>query len=228
MKKYFIAIILFLIILETISSIRINEIEINPVDGKLGKEWVEIYNDENEDIDISGWSIYDGMASEKKRYTFPDGTVLEKEDYLTVDFNSMVLNNGGDFVILKDKNGEEIDRTPELKEEKPTENTWQYCESEGWVFVTETKDKKNNCNTSEEKQDKNNSNININANEEDKITEQPITFQTINLEAKTIKSTQNNKGLSKDYSIYGIIGFCILILLLFVLRKQKYRKNEFN
>jgi hypothetical protein len=232
MKKAWISFILILIMLKLVSSVIINEIEINPTEGKQGKEWVEIYNDEDIEIDISSWEIYDGLASEKKRYTFLEGTILEEDSYITIDLGYSVLNNGGDYLILYDKNKEEIDRTPELKETTASEKTWQYCDE--WVFSEETKNKENNCVNEikkeiiDEEPNRNTEENNSNSQNTETKTKDPITFQAINLNPKAIKSTSDNKGLSKDYAIYGIIGFGILITLLFILKKQRYKKNEFD
>ena len=45
---------------------------------------------------------------------------------------------------------------------------------------------------------------------------------------KDIKSDNNLKLNKNDYAIYGFIVFCILLAFLFLIRKRKYSKNEFN
>ena len=45
---------------------------------------------------------------------------------------------------------------------------------------------------------------------------------------KDIKSDNNLKLEKSDYAIYGFIVFCILLAFLFVIRKRRYNKNEFN
>ena len=55
------------------------------------------------------------------------------------------------------------------------------------------------------------------------------TRETIHLTPKDIKSEGNTFNLDKsNFAIFGFAGFCILILLLFILKKNKYRKNEFT
>lgn len=57
----------------------------------------------------------------------------------------------------------------------------------------------------------------------------PIKLQTIDLNPKVIKSEDDNENLSKsNYAIYGLVFFCVLLVVLFVLRKKKYHKNEFR
>ena len=45
---------------------------------------------------------------------------------------------------------------------------------------------------------------------------------------KDIKSDDNLKLNKNDYAMYGFIVFCILLVFLFLIRKKKYSKNEFN
>ena len=57
----------------------------------------------------------------------------------------------------------------------------------------------------------------------------PIELQTINLNPKVIKSEDDNENLGKNnYAVYGLVFFCVLLVVLFILRKNKYRKNEFR
>ena len=52
--------------------------------------------------------------------------------------------------------------------------------------------------------------------------------ETIELNPKTIKTTDNSSDLeNKGYGKYFLGGFCLILLLLFALKKTK-RKNEFN
>jgi len=49
------------------------------------------------------------------------------------------------------------------------------------------------------------------------------------LNPKVIKSEDDNENLSKsNYAIYGLVFFCVLLVVLFILRKNKYNKNEFR
>lgn len=58
---------------------------------------------------------------------------------------------------------------------------------------------------------------------------EPIELQTINLNPKVIKTEDDNENLSKsNYAIYGLVFFCALLVVLFILRKNKYNKNEFR
>ena len=58
------------------------------------------------------------------------------------------------------------------------------------------------------------------AEEETKETE------TIIITTQTIKSPEDNENKS-NYALYGFVGFCFLLGVLFLLRRKKY-KNEFR
>ena len=62
------------------------------------------------------------------------------------------------------------------------------------------------------------------------ISKNQIEFPVINLTTlttKNIKTEESNKISSKNYAILGFIVFCVLLVFLFALRKNKF-KNEFN
>src|SRR3989339_665007 len=50
-----------------------------------------------------------------------------------------------------------------------------------------------------------------------------------NLNTKDIKTDEVNKELKKsNYSVYGLIGFSILLCCLFLIKKYQVKKNEFR
>ncbi len=104
----------------------INEIMYNPPSA-LGDddnwEFIEIYNNDTESVDLSGWSFSDGID-----FNFSDGTILNAGAYLVIarvpdtiaDFygisnltgpfeNGTALNNGGENVELSDGSGNVVD-----------------------------------------------------------------------------------------------------------------------
>jgi len=250
LKSLFIALFFMIFLLEFVSSLRINEIEIN---GVAGEEWVEIYNNENETLNLSNFEIWDGLSSPKKIYTFPNGTTINSGDYFIVNFSNK-LNNDGDFVTLY--NGtqkiDETPTTPPLKNLNKDDFTWNYCDG-NWLFVNSTKNGPNNCNqqtqpptnSSGNTTNQNQTNQNINSTNSTELSQavdyqvysikstpknSNITFDTISLNSQSIK-TSKNSGLDnkiKSYSVYYLITFAVLLLFLFLLRKKRKDKNEFD
>jgi hypothetical protein len=46
---------------------------------------------------------------------------------------------------------------------------------------------------------------------------------------KDIKTDKDSEILDKsNYALYGFVGFCVLIASLFILRRKRFSKNEFN
>jgi len=246
MKK--VLLFLLIILISNISAIIINEVEMNPIEGENGKEWVELYNNGEENTDLSGWKIYDNIGS---RYTIPNGTIIEVNDFYIIEFSSAVLNNKGDFVILYNNNGKEIDRTETLKDSSWSYETLQKC-GEKWIFINNTKNKENNCEESEENiqeeepeeteenisedeiaddeeltNEEESSIVKISSKEIQEGTEEEV--KTIILTPKDIKSEIDKEQLSKNkLAIYGLVVFCILLVFLFIFKKGKKEKNEFR
>lgn len=69
-----------------------NEVMYHPPTNEPANEWIELYNQNAVDVDISGWSFTDGLS-----FTFPEGTIVKGRGYLVVasDPASFSLANGG-------------------------------------------------------------------------------------------------------------------------------------
>lgn len=56
-----------------------------------------------------------------------------------------------------------------------------------------------------------------------------LELETIVLNSKDIKRENNNENLDiNNYSIYGFITFCILLVFLFIIKENRRKKNEFR
>jgi hypothetical protein len=92
---------------------------------KTGAEWVELFNPTKSPIDISGYTISDNS----REWTIPDNSTVMAGGYFTLIKNesefysvfgctfdtgyasgmTLGLNNNGDYLILKNPAGEEVD-----------------------------------------------------------------------------------------------------------------------
>ncbi|MBU0894456.1 MAG: lamin tail domain-containing protein [Nanoarchaeota archaeon] len=256
MKRITLSLIFFLLLSVNISAIRINEIELNPLEGKEGIEWVELYNEGSENVDISGWEIYDGLVSEKKRFTIADGTIINSENYYIIEFDNPILNNGGDYVIVYDSSRNKIDQTETRKETSSGSETWQYCDS-GWVFSKATKNSENDCvEEQEQKNQSQNNQTNTSQNppydnssitESEEIKEKSKETTNNEQEIQNLASNQqipkSNKKLeviklntqiikSKDdnknlnKNTYAMYGFAVFCMLIGVLFILKSKNNK--
>ncbi|HRH23667.1 MAG TPA: lamin tail domain-containing protein [Candidatus Magasanikbacteria bacterium] len=68
------------------------------------KEWIELYNAEDEDVSLDGYTLYDGVG----KIAIVTGTI-NSLDFRVIYLNSSKLNQSGDRVILNDSTGDVID-----------------------------------------------------------------------------------------------------------------------
>ena len=104
------------------STVVFNEIMYHPATNEVALEWVELHNQMAVDMDLSGWSLSDGVS-----FVFPDGTLIPGGGYLVVasspaDLAAVSgythalgpftgrLNNSGERLELKNHNGRWMDR----------------------------------------------------------------------------------------------------------------------
>ncbi len=66
-------------VLRADSVVVFNEIMYHPGTNAAGDEWLELHNQMAVDVDLSGWSIANGVA-----YTFPEGTVIPGDGYVVI------------------------------------------------------------------------------------------------------------------------------------------------
>ncbi|HXJ55470.1 MAG TPA: lamin tail domain-containing protein [Verrucomicrobiae bacterium] len=95
-----------------------NEIMYHPLTNEPALEWVELQNQHSVDVDISGWRV-DGAI----HFTFAEGTIMPRGGYLVVagapaSFPGLAnvvgpftgrLGNGGDHLLLRNRNDRVID-----------------------------------------------------------------------------------------------------------------------
>lgn len=111
-----------------VAGIVINEIHYAPALDNEAVEFIELYNDGTETVDLTGWHFSDGLT-----YTFPEGSALEAGAYFVLAQNETQYNkkfgsvfaggnkandafasgrlaDGGEEITLRDTGGEVVDR----------------------------------------------------------------------------------------------------------------------
>lgn len=107
--KYFVA-ALMLLAISASASVVLNEMELNPPEG--GVDWVEIYNPDNESVDISGWTAKITDGSWVGQFpAVPAGTILTGKGFYVFNGQSTWNHNDGGYAILYNAAGEEVDKT---------------------------------------------------------------------------------------------------------------------
>jgi len=69
-------------IVSDVKSVVINEINYNSHNEFNTEDWIELYNWDSEDIDLSGWTIKDG--DDAHEFMIPPGSTLESGEYLVI------------------------------------------------------------------------------------------------------------------------------------------------
>jgi spore coat protein CotH len=95
------------------TKVMISEIHYNPADD-TDLEFIELYNDEDHDVELDGWEFTKGIE-----HTFSDVTIPAKEVILlakdstkypsSIQWSSGKLSNKGELLVLKDETGQIID-----------------------------------------------------------------------------------------------------------------------
>lgn len=92
------------------ASVVINEMELNPPEGDV--DWIEIYNPDNQSVDISSWTaeITDGSWTGSFE-AVPAGTILPPGGYYVFNGQATWDHDDGGYATLYSASGEIIDRT---------------------------------------------------------------------------------------------------------------------
>lgn len=129
----------------------INEFELNPSGEDAGFEWVEIYNASSKTVDMSGYTITSESNPETKTYIIEE-LELRPGARETIQLPGSFLNNRGSVlspegerIVLSDRNGNILDKTPASSDDYNDGRTWQRASdaSIDWEFKSGTPDKKN-------------------------------------------------------------------------------------
>jgi hypothetical protein len=117
----------------------INEFELNPPGEDAGNEWVELYNPTTTVAAIGQW-IVQTTAGETVTATLPDGVILGAGGHYLVTNPAQWLDNMNESIVLRDRNGQEIDRTPSKSDTDNDDRSWQrYPDgSDNWVYEKST------------------------------------------------------------------------------------------
>jgi PKD repeat protein len=98
----------------------INEFDQNPPGWDYeGGEWVELFNPTENDVDLSGWKLFSTQA-----VTMPEGSRIAAEEFWTYTHETHWLKNEDESIILRDADGNEIDRTPTTSDTEDDNGCW--------------------------------------------------------------------------------------------------------
>lgn len=131
-----------------VAGVVVNEVEANPAGDEdafkpMVTAWFELYNNDNEDVDIGGWSVNTTL---NRSIAFARGTVIKGLDYYVLDVPSQWLDHRGELLVLFNAAGAEVDRTAALSDEQDNEGAWtrdpdgrDTDSSEDWKFLASSR-----------------------------------------------------------------------------------------
>ena len=92
------------------ASVVINEMELNPPEGEV--DWIEIYNPDNQSVDISSWTaeITDGSWTGRFEAVAP-GTILLPGGFYVFNGQETWDHDDGGYAVLYSASGEILDKT---------------------------------------------------------------------------------------------------------------------
>jgi len=113
-------------------SIVINEILSSPEGPDTEEEWIEIFNQNNFEVDLSEWQLTDTVGK-TTTYSFPMGTKILPQGFLVISrpITKITLNNDGDGLNLIQPNGKIIDSV--IYEKAPRGQSYNRIDSQ-WTW----------------------------------------------------------------------------------------------
>src|SRR5215210_4585503 len=131
----------------TNQTVMINEIELNPTgEYDEGKEWIELYNPTDSDINVSNFEIR--TFSESATIKLPPDVIIGAGETYVIELKEQILSNTVDSLVLENAAGDIQDRTPSLVDRMDDDRTWQRIPdgNNEWQFVEGTKGNLNDDN----------------------------------------------------------------------------------
>ncbi len=107
-------------------TIVINEVDINPPgdDSSSPKEWVELYNPTDSDVNISNWKIASTSVLKQTMEISP-GTIIEAGEFLTFSYKTVWFTDINEIIELRDENNTVVDKTILLTDIQNDFTSWQ-------------------------------------------------------------------------------------------------------
>ena len=101
----------------SLGAVVLNEVELNPPDD--GTEWVELYNNGAEDVDVGRWSVW--IVDQNPTWTgvipIPKDTSIPAGGYYVAEGDRQWIHTTGTgTVILKTDGGAVVDESPSLND----------------------------------------------------------------------------------------------------------------
>lgn len=124
------------IVAPTLLPLKLTELLPNAVGSDTGSEFIELYNPNDQAVNLAGYQLWVGVAYEKA-YDFPEGSVIEPHSFHSfsnTEIHFSLLNSSSGVALIKD--GALVDQTPLYSE--PEEGASWALVNEQWQYVSPT------------------------------------------------------------------------------------------
>jgi endonuclease YncB( thermonuclease family) len=123
-------------------NIMINEIELNPQSNNDDKEWIELYNPSDSDVNIGDYGI---RTSKSTVIDLPSDAEIKAGETYVIDLDRQALSDIAEIVVLESGSGEVVDRTPSFVDRSDDSRTWQRMPdgNNEWQFASDTEEELN-------------------------------------------------------------------------------------
>jgi len=194
------------------SGVFINEILPSPKGADSEEEWIELYNQNDFEIDLSGWKVSDSLGK-TTTYIFLAGTKISAKGFLVLNrpITKITLNNDGDTLNLTQPSGNIVDKIS--FEKAPIGQSYNKIEN-SWVWSGNLTPGTENIIPVEKSKEENE----IESNKEKGLAAISEILKEDN---------QSEKGTTK-FSIILISAFCIAIFsgIIILFLKKKLKKED--
>jgi endonuclease YncB( thermonuclease family) len=123
-------------------NIMINEIELNPQSNDDDKDWIELYNPSDSDVNIGDYKI---RTSKSTVIDLPSDAEIKAGETYVIGLDRQALSDIAEIVVLESGSGEVVDRTPSFVDRSDDSRTWQRMPdgNNEWQFASDTEEELN-------------------------------------------------------------------------------------
>ena len=127
-------------------NIMINEIELNPKSNDDDKDWIELYNPSDSDVNIGDYKI---RTSKSTVIDLPSDAEIKAGETYVIELDRQLLSDIAEIVVLESGSGEVVDRTPSFVDRSDDSRTWQRMPdgNNEWQFASDTEEELNSQET---------------------------------------------------------------------------------
>jgi len=113
--------LLAIIFTSVLADVVINEVGLDAQEDYVS-QWIELYNTEDTDVDISSWSIV--PLSDRTKVAFIDITNISAKGFYVLEVEDEFMDLSEDSLILRDESDNVVDRTPLIYNYQDSDCTW--------------------------------------------------------------------------------------------------------